>query len=53
MPIVDLPFKVEEPQEVHGGDPFSCSLYKMLPEPMQESTRDTLNKSVDYGGIVP
>ena len=40
MPIVDLPFRVEEPQEVHGGDPFSCSLYKMLPEPMQESTRE-------------
>ena len=40
MSKMTLPFATDAPSsEVHGGDPFSCTLYKMLPKPMQESTR--------------
>ena len=42
MPTMTLPFPVESKQEAHKGDPFSCSLYKMLPEAMQESTRESV-----------
>ena len=38
MPVMTLPFKIEDSDEAHNDDPFSCSLFKMLPEPMQESS---------------
>lgn len=40
MSKMTLPFATDAPTSgAHGGDPFSCTLYKMLPKPMQESTR--------------
>ena len=40
MSKMTLPFATDAPTSGgHGGDPFSCTLYKMLPKPMQESTR--------------
>ena len=38
MPTMTLPFEIESSDEAHNGDPFSCSLFKMLPEPMQETS---------------
>ena len=35
-----LPFEVEEDAEAHGGDPFACALYKLLPDQIQEVTRE-------------
>ena len=41
MATMELPYGVEESQAPHANeDPFSCALYKMLPEPMQESSRE-------------
>ena len=42
MPTVNLPFDVESANKAHDGDPFTCSLYKMLPEPMQVSSRESV-----------
>ena len=42
MSAITLPYKVEENAEAHGGDPYNCALFKMLPEPMQEETREYL-----------
>ena len=40
MSKMTLPFATDAPTSgAPGGDPFSCTLYKMLPKPMQESTR--------------
>ena len=39
---MNMPFKVEPSDEVHNGDPFACSLYKLLPEELQEKTRDSV-----------
>ena len=39
MPIAEFPYEVEDSSEAHGGDPFACTLYKMLPKPMQQSSR--------------
>jgi flagellar protein FlaI len=42
MPIATFPYEVESSDTAHGGDPFACTLYKMLPEPMQQSSRKDL-----------
>ena len=42
MSTMTLPFNPEPASEVHNGDPFACSLYKMLPKPMQETTRESV-----------
>lgn len=42
MPNVTMPFPIQTVEEAHNGDPFSCSLYKMLPEVMQTSTKDSV-----------
>ena len=42
MPNVTMPFPIQTAEEAHNGDPFSCSLYKMLPEVMQTSTKDSV-----------
>ena len=42
MSTVILPFSAESSEEVHGGDPFACALYKMLPEPIQERSRESV-----------
>lgn len=39
MPGLQLPFEVEE-GSAHGGDPFACPLFKMLPDEMQESSKE-------------
>ena len=40
MATATLPYKVEVSEETHGGDPFACSLYKMLPKQMQETSQE-------------
>ena len=52
MSSISLPFEVESPTEVHGGDPFSCTLYKMLPEPMQDRTRESVYL-LEYLHMIP
>lgn len=42
MPTITLPFAVDASQKIHDGDPFSCSLFKLLPAPMQETTRESV-----------
>ena len=42
MPELTLPFEVQSGLEAHEGDPFSCALYRMLPEPMQETARESV-----------
>ena len=37
MATMTFPFTPETAPEAHGGDPFSCSLYKMLPKQLQET----------------
>ena len=39
MSTASFPYKVESTSEAHGGDPFACTLYKMLPKAMQQSSR--------------
>ena len=39
MSTASFPYKVESTSEAHGGDPFACTLYKMLPKGMQQSSR--------------
>ena len=52
MSTVTLPFQVDSPTEVHGGDPFSCALYKMLPEPMKDRTRESVYL-LEYLHMIP
>jgi flagellar protein FlaI len=40
MVATTLPYKPEASEEAHGGDPFACTLYKLLPQPMQETTKE-------------
>ena len=42
MSVAAYPYEIEESNEAHGGDPFACTLYKMLPEPMQQSSREDI-----------
>ena len=42
MPRLKLPFAQESAGETHGGDPFACSLYKMLPAAVQELTKQSV-----------
>ncbi len=42
MPTTDLPFELVASDEVHNGDPFSCSLFRMLPEAIQETSRESV-----------
>ena len=42
MVSMKLPFTVEASSEEHQGDPFSCTLYKMLPKPLQEITKESV-----------
>lgn len=37
-----LPYATEDSSEVHDGDPYKCTLYKMLPKQMQESTQQSV-----------
>ena len=39
----NYPFELDDVEQAHGGDPFACTLYKMLPKPMQESTRENVH----------
>lgn len=39
-------------EEAHGGDPYACSLYKMLPKPMQESTQESVHL-LEYLHTIP
>jgi flagellar protein FlaI len=39
MSSIKLPYEVEPMEEAHGGDPFACTLFKMLPKTMQKTTR--------------
>lgn len=42
MPNAGYPYEVEVSTEAHGGDPFACTLYKMLPKRMQQSSREDI-----------
>ncbi|MCH9009159.1 MAG: type II/IV secretion system ATPase subunit, partial [Chloroflexi bacterium] len=46
------PFELDDVEQAHGGDPFACTLYKMLPKPMQESTREDVHL-LEYLHMVP
>jgi flagellar protein FlaI len=48
----DYPFQLDDADQAHGGDPFACTLYKMLPKPMQESTREDIHL-LEYLHMVP
>ncbi len=52
MAILELPYEVEPNQEKHGGDPYNCTLYKMLPSKMQEQTKEFLYL-LEYLHMVP
>ncbi len=43
MAVMAFPFALDDSDEAHGGDPFACTLYKMLPKPMQETTRENVH----------
>ena len=43
MGAIMLPYEVEPTEETHGGDPFACTLYKMLPKKMQKTTRGAVH----------
>ncbi len=48
----NYPFQLDDADQAHGGDPFACTLYKMLPKPMQESTRESVHL-LEYLHMVP
>ena len=52
MSKITLPFEVEEAEGKHEGDPFACTLYKMLPEPMQEQTKEAVYL-LEYLHMIP
>ena len=52
MGALMLPYEVEPAEESHGGDPFACTLYKMLPKKMQKSTRSAVHL-LEYLHSVP
>lgn len=52
MAVMTFPFTLEDSAEAHGGDPFACTLYKMLPKPMQETTRENVHL-LEYLHMVP
>ena len=52
MPAQVLPFECELVDHVHKGDPFNCALYKMLPDVMQEETRECVYL-LDYLHMIP
>jgi len=52
MAILELPYEVDPNQEKHGGDPYNCTLYKMLPSKMQEQTKQFLYL-LEYLHLVP
>ncbi|MCH7802404.1 MAG: type II/IV secretion system ATPase subunit, partial [Chloroflexi bacterium] len=40
MAGITFPYELETSAEAHGGDPFACTLFKMLPKQLQESTKN-------------
>ena len=46
------PFELDDVEQAHGGDPYACTLYKMLPKPMQESTKEFVHL-LEYLHMVP
>lgn len=52
MAVMTFPFALEDSAEAHGGDPFACTLYKMLPKPMQETTKENVHL-LEYLHMVP
>ena len=40
MAGLTLPYKIDTSTDAHGGDPYACTLFKMLPKKMQASTKD-------------
>lgn len=48
----NYPFEIDDVEQAHGGDPYACTLYKMLPKPMQESTREDVHL-LEYLHMVP
>ena len=52
MSTITLPFATQPTDEVHNGDPFSCSLYKMLPDLMQGVTRESVHL-LEYLHMIP
>ena len=42
MPTAGYPYEADDSEGAHGGDPFACTLYKMLPQQMQQSTREDI-----------
>ncbi|MCH7786566.1 MAG: type II/IV secretion system ATPase subunit [Chloroflexi bacterium] len=52
MAVMTFPFTLEDSAEAHGGDPYACTLYKMLPKPMQETTRENVHL-LEYLHMVP
>lgn len=42
MAEMTLPYEVERDEDSHGGDPFACTLYKMLPKAMKQTTKDAV-----------
>ena len=47
-----FPFELDDAEQAHGGDPYACTLYKMLPKPMQESTKEDIHL-LEYLHMVP
>ena len=42
MAGVTFPYEVDTATEAHGGDPFACTLFKMLPKKMQATTKENV-----------
>ncbi|MCH8869678.1 MAG: type II/IV secretion system ATPase subunit [Chloroflexi bacterium] len=40
---IALPYEVEAGEDSHGGDPFACTLYKMLPKAMKLTTKQDVH----------
>ena len=43
MSEITLPYKLEAGEDTHGGDPFACTLYKMLPKAMKQTTKESVH----------
>lgn len=52
MPTIQLPFSTENKADQHQGDPFNCTLYRMLPQPFQEVARKDVHL-MQYLHMVP
>jgi flagellar protein FlaI len=52
MAAITFPYEVDISAEAHGGDPFACTLFKMLPKKMQATTRENVYL-LDYLHGVP